>query len=262
MTRRTIFGMAGVFTLSIVLMLSAVVPAQRNADSSSNSQAPRTSNGHPDLSGVWQAMNTAAWNIEPHAADVGTPPGMGIVEGEIPYKPSALEARKERFSKRLTDDTDVKCYMPGVPRITYMPYPFEVLQTPTHIMITYEYLHVVRTVYLDGTPHPPGGLIDWWMGDSRAHWEQDTLVVDVIDFNDRTTFDKSGNFHSEKLHVVERYKFIDKDHLSYEATIDDPDVFTRTWKMEMPLYRRIEKNIRPLEYDCYAFKNLWRIPPH
>ncbi len=262
MTRRKLFSIFWFFTVSVALMFSAVLLAQRNSNPP-NSQTPGTSDGHPDLSGVWQALNTAAWDIEPHNADTGTPPGEGVVEGgPLPYQSWALAKRKETYAKHLTEDTDVKCYMPGVPRITYMPYPFEVIQTPTHIMITYEYLHVVRTVYLDGTPHPPGGLIDWWIGDSRARWEGNTLVVDVIDFNDRTTFDKAGNFHSEKLHVVERYRFIDRDHLNYEATIEDPEVFTRPWKMSMPLYRRIERNIRPLEYDCYAFKNLWRIPAH
>lgn len=226
---------------------------------------PRTPAGrpgprHPDFSGVWQVLNTAAWDIEAHAADIGTPPGESVVVGgDIPYQPWALEKKKENYAKRMTEDTDVKCYQPGVPRITYMPYPFRIVQTDKYVSLIHEYIHIVRTVYTDGSKHPEG--IDWWMGDSRGHWEGDTLVVDSIDFNDRTTFDKAGNHHSEALHVIERFSFIDKDHLNYEVTIEDPKVFTRPWKMQMPIYRRIEKNIRPLEYDCYAFEHLFHVPP-
>ncbi len=232
----------------------AVAPAQPRAATG----LPRTADGHPDFSGVWQTLNAAAWDIEAHQADTGTPPGEGVVEGgPLPYRPEALAKRKENFAKRLTGDTDAKCYMPGVPRITYMPYPFRIVQTRDMTSIMYEYIHIVRTIYTNGTKHPEG--IDWWMGDSRGHWEGDTLVVDVIDFNDQTTFDKVGNYHSEALHVVERYSFIDKDHLNYEATIEDPKVYTRPWKMSMPIYRRIEKNVRPLEYDCYAFEHLFNL---
>jgi hypothetical protein len=232
----------------------AVAPAQPRVPSG----LPRTTDGHPDFSGVWQTLNTAAWDIEAHQADTGTPAGEGVVEGgPLPYQPGAIAKKKENFAKRLTDDTDAKCYMPGVPRITYMPYPFRIVQARDMTTIMYEYIHIVRTIYTNGTKHPEG--IDWWMGDSRGHWEGDTLVVDVIDFNDQTTFDKAGNYHSEALHVVERYSFIDKDHLNYEVTIEDPKVYTRPWKMSMPIYRRIEKNVRPLEYDCYAFEHLFSL---
>ncbi len=235
----------------MVLLASTSAVAQASA-------VPRAADGKPDLSGVWEVLNTAAWDIQDHSADTGTPPGLGVVEGnEIPYQEWALAKKKENFSRRMTDDTDSKCFMPGVPRITYMPYPFRIVQTPRYVTILYEYIHVTRTIYTDGSKHPEG--IDWWMGDSRGHWEGDTLVVDIIDFNDQTTFDKAGNFHSDALHVVERYSFIDKDHLNYDVTIEDPKVFTRPWKMSMPIYRRIEKNVRPLEYDCYAFEHLFTL---
>ncbi len=214
---------------------------------------PRTADGKPDLSGVWQAVNTAAWNIQNHVAGKGIPAGIGVVEGdEIPYQPWALKKKTEHAATRATSDPETKCFLPGVPRITYMPYPFEIVQTPKTTAIMYEYVHALRTVYTDGTTHPEGH-IDWWMGDSRGRWDGDTFVVDVVDFNDETWFDRAGNFHSDELHVVERYTLIDRDHIQYSATIVDPKVFTRAWTMSMPLYRRIEKNAQVLEYECYAF---------
>jgi hypothetical protein len=221
---------------------------------------PRTAEGTPDLTGVWQALNTAAWNIQNHVAEKDVPAGVGIVEGgEIPYQPWALRRKSENAANRAAADPESKCYLPGVPRITYMPYPFEIVQTPKTTAIMYEYVHAVRTVFTDGTRHPDGH-IDWWLGDSRGHWEGDSLVVDVMDFNDRTWFDRAGNFHSEQLHVVERYTLVDADHIWYEVTIEDPKVFTRPWKMSMPLYRRIEKNVQLLEYECYAFDDPFHLP--
>ena len=220
---------------------------------------PRTVGGKVDLSGVWETLNTAAWDLLPHNADKGVPGGLGVVEGnEIPYKSDALAKKKDNFEHRDTEDTDAKCFLPGVPRVTYMPYPFRIVQTPQYVAILYEYIHITRIIYLNGTPHPDG--IDFWMGDSRGHWEGDTLVADVADFNDQTWFDRVGDFHSDALHVVERYSFIDKDHLNYDVTIEDPKVFTRAWKMKMPIYRRIENGVRPLEWDCYAFEHLFHVP--
>ena len=208
--------------------------------------------GRPDLRGIWQAVNTAVWNIQDHPAELGIPAGQGVVEGnELPYLPAALQQRTENYENRLTEDPEAKCYMVGVPRITYMPYPFRIVQTAEQVTILYEYVHTFRNIYIE-SEHPPGP-IQWWMGDSRAHWEGDTLVVDVIHFTDQTWFDRSGNFHSEELHVVERYTRTGPDHMLYEATIEDPKVFSRPWKMSMPLYRRQEENLRILEYECYAF---------
>jgi len=179
---------------------------------------------------------------------------MGIVEGsEIPYQPWALTKKKENYDNRRTADPNSRCFLPGVPRITYMPYPFQIVQDDDRVSILYEYVHTVRYIYINGVPHPKGH-IDWWMGDSRGHWEGNTLVVDVIDFNEDTWFDHAGNFHSDALHVVERYTPTGPDHMNYEATIEDPKVFTRPWKVSFPLYRRQEKSMTLLEYECYAYK--------
>ena len=230
-------------------------------------QAPaalrRTADGKPDLSGVWQVVNTAAWDLQAHPAQKDLPAGLGVVEGnEIPYQPWAAAKKQENFANRATADPESKCYLPGVPRITYMPYPFQIFQTPRHIAITYEYVHAVRRVYMD-TPHPEGP-IEWFMGDSRGKWDGDTLVVDVTYFTDQTWLDRAGNFHSEALHVIERYTPVSANHINYEVTVEDPKVFTRPWKMSMPLYRRLEPNIRPLEYECYTFglERTWLRPPN
>jgi hypothetical protein len=213
---------------------------------------PRTADGQPDLSGIWQVVNSANWDLEPHPGAKGVPAGQGVVEGgEIPYQPAALEKKRQNLADRATADPESKCYLPGVPRITYMPFPFRIVQTPKQLSILYEYVHAVRNIFMD-TPHPKG-TIEWWMGDSRGHWDGDTLVVDVIDFNAETWFDRAGNFHSAALHVVERYTPIDAGHLRYEATIEDPAVFTRPWKISMPLYRRIESDVQLLEYECYVY---------
>ena len=216
-------------------------------------RAPRTAAGHPDLQGIWQAVNAAVWNVEDHSASDGVPAGEGVVEGgSIPYRPEALAQRDRHRANRVTADPEAKCHMVGVPRITYMPYPFQIVQTPTQISMLYEYVHTVRNIYLNSA-HPKGP-IQWFMGDSRARWEGETLVVDVVHFTDQTWFDRSGNFHSDALHVVERYTRTGPDHLLYEVTIEDPKVFTRPWKMSMPLYRRQEANARLLEYECYAYR--------
>jgi hypothetical protein len=143
--------------------------------------------------------------------------------------------------------------LPGVPRITYTPLPFQILQAEKQVSIFYQYAHAVRFIFANGSKHPEGH-IDWWLGDSRGEWQGDTLAVDVIHFNDQTWFDRAGNFHSEELHVVERYTLTDADHIRYEATIADPKVFTRPWKMSMILYRHKEPNIQLLEHECYGFE--------
>ena len=240
--------MTRVFAASLLAVATAGL-----ASLSAQTQAiPRTADGKPNLSGIWQVVNSAVWDIQDHSAANGMPAGQGVVEGnELPYLPAALAKRKQNLQNRLTGDTERDCLLPGVPRITYMPFPFQIVQTPREVGLLYEYAHVTRHVYMD-TPHLAGG-ITWWMGDSRGRWEGDTLVVDVKSFNDKTWFDRSGNFHSDALHVVERYTLIDKDHIVYEATIEDPNVFARPWKMSMPLYRRIDRNMQLLDYECYAF---------
>jgi hypothetical protein len=234
-----------VLTAAVFSVLSISVAAQQPY------RAPRTPDGRPDLQGIWQAMNTAVWNIQDHPAELGVPAGQGIVEGnEIPYLPGAVAKRQENFKNRRTADPEAKCQMVGVPRITYMPYPFQIAQSPGQVTLLYEYVHTFRTILMD-KPHVPGP-ITWWMGDSRGKWEGETLAVDVVHFTDQTWFDRTGNYHSDALHVVERYTRTGPDHMRYEATIEDPNVFSRPWKISMPLYRRQERSTRLLEYECYA----------
>ncbi len=238
-------------------------------------RAPRVEGGKPDLNGIWQALNEAEYDLEAHEARpamalrpgpygpvpaakvlalgaVGAvPPSLGVVEGgEIPYKPEARKTKNENQADWLNRDPEIKCYLPGVPRATYIPQPFQIFQNASQIFFAYQYAGAVRNIYLkDPGPAP----VDSWMGQSVGHWEGDTLVVDVTGMNDRTWFDRAGNFHSDALHVVERYTRISPDVISYEATMEDPQVFTRPWKISMPLYRRQEKNAQLLDFKCVEF---------
>ena len=233
----------------LVAALLAVLPA-----------AAQTSGPRPNLNGIWQAVNTANWDIQTHGPSPGPPalgalgaipPGLGVVEGgELPYLPEAAAKKKENFANRWTADPEIKCYMPGVPRATYMPYPFQILQGSSSIMIAYEYANAVRTINM-GPPRE--AQVDSWMGWSNGRWEGNTLVVDVTGQVDQTWFDRSGDFHSDALHVVERYTPVSENVLQYEATIEDPKVFSRPWKMSMPLYRRLEKNAQLMEFKCAEY---------
>jgi hypothetical protein len=222
---------------------------------------PRTADGKPDLSGVWQTMNTADWDIQGHAAHAGnlpqlgaigaTPPGLGVVEGdEIPYLPEAAAHKQTNYANRWTADPEIKCYLPGVPRANYMPYPFQIVQSKSTILFSYEYAGASRVVNMDSNKPAP---IDSWMGWSNGRWEGDTLVIDVTGLNDKTWFDRAGNFHSDALHVVERYTPRGPDAMLYEASIEDPKVFSRPWKISMILYRHQEANAQLLEFKCVEF---------
>jgi hypothetical protein len=238
-------------------------------------RAPRGADGHPDFNGIWQALNEANFDLEAHMARpamalrpgpfgpvpaapvlalgaVGAvPPGVGVVEGgTIPYKPEALATKKQNEADWLNRDPEIKCYLPGVPRATYMPYPFQIMQSASALTFVYEYDGAVRNIYLKDPGPAPN---DSWMGQSVGHWEGDTLVISVTDMNDRTWFDRSGNFHSDKLHVVERYTRTSPEVIQYEATIEDPNVFTRPWKISMPLYRRLDKGAMILDFKCVEF---------
>ena len=225
-------------------------------------EAPLTPDGNPNLNGIWQALGTANWNVEGHSAESGpvvemgalgaVPGGLGVVVGgEIPYQPWALEKRNENRKDWLKLDPVVKCYMPGVPRSTYMPFPFQIVQTPDHILMAYEFASASRVIYMNRPDFEHPG--DAWMGHSKGRWEGNTLVVDVTNHVPDTWFDSAGNFHSEALKVEERYTLTGPDHLLYEATVEDENVFTRPWKIRMPLYRRIDENMQLLEFKCVEF---------
>jgi len=211
---------------------------------------PRTADGKPNLQGIWQVRNRAASDLQDHAAKHEMPAGKSVVEGgEIPYQPWAAAKKQENFANRQKLDPLAKCFLPGVPRIMYMEFPFQIFQTRDHIAMTFEWSSVFRLIYTNGKAGPIG--IDFWMGDSRGHWENDTLVVDVTSHNDRTWFDMAGDFHSEAMRLTERYTMLDPDTIRYEVTITDPKVFTRPWKISMPLYRQKDMD-RVLEYQCQA----------
>ena len=249
--------------MTLAALLAALSAGGRVAGQTTTAapyRAPRL-DGHPNLNGIWQALNTANVDLQAHAARsspvvalgaVGAmPPGLGVVEGEeIPYKPAALAKKKANGEHWVTEDPEVKCFMPGVPRATYQPFPFQIIQGPKTVLFAYEFASASRIVYMENPQKPP---VDSWMGWSNGHWEGETLVVDVIGFNDQSWFDRAGDFHSDKLHVVERYTAASPDRLTYEATIEDPDVFTRPWKISMPLYRHTEKNAQLLEFKCVEF---------
>ena len=234
----------------------------------------------PNFSGIWQANNEAHWDLQAHEARAGAvmqqgvypfeyarvpaapvvalgaaggvPGSLGVVQGdgEIPYKPEALAIKKENAANWIDRDPELKCFLPGIPRAMYMPYPFEITQSTNKVHMAYAFASTARTVHLDKVDEPPA---EGWMGHSIGHWEGDTLVVDVTNFNDKTWFDRAGNFHSDALHVVERFTLLTPDVIRYEVTIEDPNVFTRPWRIAMPLYRRMEPNMQLLEYRCTEF---------
>ena len=233
--------------------------------------APRSKNGdgRPDLNGIWQVMNTANWDILSHSQQPGpmyqlgamffVPPGRGVVEGdELPYQPAAAERRKQNFENRLktepfkneVGDPELKCYMPGVPRATYMPYPFQILQGHREILFAYQFGKANRVIHMNQKKE---STVDAWMGTSNGRWEGDTLVVDVEGLNGLAWLDRSGNFMSEAARVQERYTPISPFHMRYEATITDPKVFTRPWRMSMTLYRVVDEGAELLEVNCVEF---------
>jgi hypothetical protein len=219
-------------------------------------RAPRTPDGKPDLQGIWEAYSTANANLEAHSAALGIRAGESVIvdpaDGQIPYQPAARARQKENFSKRAVADPVNRCYLPGVPRANYMPYPFQIFQTPEFIALTYEFVHASRTIHMNKSEHLDN--IEFWMGDSRGHWEGETLVVDVADNNGDTWLDSSGNFHSAEMRVVERYTRTGPDTLQYEATIEDPKVLTRPFKISIPLHRHTEKNAQLYEYECQVYQ--------
>jgi len=246
---------------ALAVLILSLVTNSAFGQAAQAQRIPRMPDGKPNFTGLWQSMTTANWDIQDHIAQAGPffqlgavgaiPGGQGVVEGgEIPYRPEALAKKKENKANWWKLDPEVKCYMPGVPRATYMPYPIQIVQGTSNIAIAYEYATSNRVVNMGKPTEAP---TDTWMGWSNGHWEGDTLVVDVTGMNDQTWFDRAGNFHSEALHVVERYSFRNPDVINYEATIEDPMVFTRQWKISLPLYRRLDKNAQLTEFKCVEF---------
>jgi hypothetical protein len=243
------------------VLVAAFFPFLRPEAQAPAARFARAPDGKPDLNGIWQALNTANYDLEDHAAYAGpltangaigaVPSGYGVVEGgEIPYRPEALAKKKANFENRLALDPEVKCYLPGVPRAMYMPFPFQIVQDSTSILMAFEYASAARRIEIGTMPSTP---VDTWMGYSGGQWDGDTLVIDTRGFNDQSWFDRAGNHHSDALHVVERITPTSADALLYEATIEDPRTFTRSWKISMPLYRRLERNLQLLEFKCAEF---------
>ena len=237
----------------ILLPLSSLTAAQ---------DIPRTADGRPDFNGIWQAINTANWDVEPHAASFGPlvaagaigaiPAGLGIVDGnEIPYTSEARAQQQENKSDWLANDPLVKCYMPGIPRANYLPFPFQIVQSTDHIIFAYEFASASRIVYVD-QPNFEAPILSW-MGHNLARYEGDTLVIEVTDQVPETWLDHAGNHHTDALRVTERYTHIGPNVIQYEATLEDPNVYTRPWKVSYPLYRRLDDNMQLLEFKCVEF---------
>jgi hypothetical protein len=272
-------------TIAVVLVTAATASlattyARRPAGQAPVPPAARTRDGHPDFSGIWQAINEANWDLQAHAARAGAvmqegafpyeyarvpaapvlalgaaggvPGSLGVVEGDgqIPYKPEMLKIKQENAANWIDRDPELKCYLPGTPRAIYMPYPFQIVQGTTQIQMNFEFTNAARVIHFDQADPSPDQT---YMGDSKARWEGDTLVVNMDNFNDKTWFDRAGNFHSDEMTIVERYTPISRDAIRYEATITDPKTFTRPWKISMPLYRRLEPNAQLIEYRCIEF---------
>ena len=225
-------------------------------------RAERTAFGQPNLNGIWQALGSANWNIEGHAASPGPvvelaslgaiPGGLGIVEGgEIPYTAAARARQADNKEHWLERDPAINCYMPGVPRANYMPYPFQIVQTEEYILIAYEFASASRVVYMNRPDFE--APVDAWMGHSLGTWDGETLVIDVTAQMPDTWLDSAGNHHSNSIHVVERFTALSENHIMYEATIEDPETYTRPWTMRFPLYRRIDENMQLLEFKCVEF---------
>jgi hypothetical protein len=264
----------GLATLALVVLSGYLVVGLPRPGEGQAYRALRTATGQPDLNGFWQSLNTAHWNLEAHEAAPGpvlqlgaahaVPPGLGVVVGgPIPYREDALAMKKKYAANALREDAEVKCYLPGVPRMMYMPYPVQFVQSGTEIVMMSEFASAIRTIHIGRTDPPPA---DTWMGWSNGRWDGDTLVIDSKGFMGSTIgaldtegaiqvrfLDRAGNYHTEGLHVVERIRRVGPDHLSYEATIDDPNVYTRPWTIGMPLYRRLEPAMQLGEFKCEEF---------
>ena len=277
---RSWFNRSIVATALGAAALSAVISISVTRTAGQTARPARTPDGKPNFSGVWQALNEANWDLQAHearagmvtqkgvydyeyarvpaapvlalGAAAGVPGSLGVVQGDgqIPYKPEAATLKQQNSENWIDRDPELKCYLPGVPRAMYMPYPFAIVQSTNKIHMTFAFSNAGRVIHMDKVEGPPD---DTYMGHSVGHWEKDTLVVEVTHFNGKNWFDRAGNFHSDGLRLVERYSPISPDAIRYEATIDDPKTFTRPWTISMPLYRRLEPNATVIDYPCMEF---------
>jgi len=237
-------------TIIAIALSTALLAFPQDKPGARQQPLPRTADGKPDFQGIWQAASTAAADLQDHAASLNLLAGRSVIDGgQIPYQPWAAKQKSENFQSRQTADPLSKCYMPGVPRIMYLDFPFQIFQTPKAIAMAFEWELDYRLIYTDGSPHPAEE--NFWMGDSRGHWEGDTLVVDVGNINDKTWFDMAGDFHSDALHVTERYRMTGRDTIEYEATMEDSKVFTKPWSIHLALHRRTDRD-RLFEYSCQS----------
>jgi hypothetical protein len=257
------------------LLLGALFTMPALADVQQAYVAPRGPGGKPDLNGTWLAMNRANYDLENHPAKAAmafrpgpvgpvpakevvalgavgaVPAGIGVVVGgQIPYQPWARAKRVENQENWLTRSPEIKCYLPGIPRATYMPYPFQIFHNADALFFNYEYAGATRNIHLTDPGPPP---IDSWMGQSVGSWENDTLVIETTGQNDQTWLDRAGNFHSEALRVVERFTPTSPHTLSYVATLEDEKIFTRPWTIQMTLYRLVGDDAHLQQFNCVEF---------
>lgn len=239
--------------LGLVLAIPGVLVAQERI------------NGRPSFNGIWQAAGTAYWNIEDHSAEglpdfwplgalAAIPAGRSVVVGgEIPYRPEARARRDQNRAGWPRTDPEAACYLPGIPRANYMPYPFRIVQGDSDILFAYSYASANRVVHFEDIRTLDEVPVDMWMGWSNGSWDGDTLVTEVIANDDRTWFDRAGNYHSNAMTVTERFTLTSPNHIQYEATIDDPNTFARPWTISLPLYRIMDENAELLEFKCVEF---------
>ena len=277
---RSRFNGSIVATALVAAAVSAVITISMTRTAGQAARPARTVDGKPNFGGVWQALNEAHWDLQAHepragmvmqkgvydyeyarvpaapvlalGAAAGVPGSIGVVQGDgqIPYRPESATIKQQNADNWIDRDPELKCYLPGIPRAMYMPYPFAITQGTDKIHMTYAFSNAGRVIHLNKVEGPPD---DTYMGHSVGRWEKDTLVVEVTNFNGKNWFDRAGNFHSEQLRLIERFSPISPDAIRYEATIDDPKIFTRQWTISMPLYRRLEPNATVIDYPCIEF---------
>jgi hypothetical protein len=267
--------MRGYFAVLALISLNAALLAQAGTGSTqaarqSQSTIPRASDGKPDLTGVWQGGSSRRGTWEEANAGLGVggtgrdptapanPASQQVINDPAPYQPWAASKVLESFNNRGIDDPNGLCLPPGVPRANLVGlFPIQIIQTPRQIVMLYEYMNVFRVIPLDAKHRDDA--VPTYMGDSVGRWEGDTLVVDTIAFNDKTWLTGTGTFHTESLHVTERYTRVDKDQINYEATMEDPNVLTRPWTIRTTMMLRegthlqeyvcVENNLDPARYE-------------